>query len=701
MNDLMLEFGLYPLAKVNPCHNPAGSATGGQFCSTRGNYRGIPPESELSLVGSASHMGGSKAKELWQDTQGNQYMFKPTPEKEMFRAHIEEGVSRIAREVLPDVVDVRVATLNGKAGTLQRIVPADKDNPTLSASSLEKLSPKDIARLQGEHVVDWLTSQHDSHPKQFVRGVDGKLYGIDKSQAYKHIGNDKLSTSYHPNAAYGEKPPIYNTMGQLVQQGKLTLNPNDALPYIKKAQAIPDDKFVASLKPYATSLFKGDNAAQEAFYAKALARKQNLKADFEGYYSNVLGKPFKFEGSSVLTSKPGSPGKKEYVPPKEYKAGSAKAAIFGLLADGKPHSLAEVHQAASITNPKNPNQLLYYIKSDGAKLKQQGQPGWTVTQAGNYVKLTNYSAPGIATSMTAPRPKAPKTKGTAATGEMGLEKVSVQNYYKTGSVKDKVANHLADGHTHTLQSCLDIATETGYKYPKNAVYFIKADGQKTGAWSLNVAGKGSAATVRLTQTKPGLTTTTSTSKPLTTDKPATAFGAMSSSTLNSHSDVVWPSLSPQARTAVKDYSGSGYMQVNNVLRQDKFNPTAHPDSWTTKTIQGMDAASNAWKSPTDITVYRGLSSNIVKPEVGSVFVDKGFMSTSVSQSKAFSHGDALKILVPKGARAIPLGKNSNHPSEQELILPRNSKLVVVGVTPKTSNWGGSGNEITLRLLGED
>lgn len=275
---------------MNTCHNKSD----GKFCATGGGG-GMPAAGDLTSLGSASHMGGTKPKQLYADKAGNKYMFKPLSPSDEFRGHAEAAVSQIAAKVLDDVVPVQMAKVGGKTGTLQKIVPnVDKGNPDFSGGALNHLKPTDVARLQGEHVVDWLTSQHDSHPKQFLRTTDGKIYGIDKSQAYKHLGNDRLSPNYHPNAAYGEVEPVYNTMGRMAQQGKLKMDPMNALPYIKKAQGIPDADFKAALQPYAESLFKSPGQ-RDQFYNKALARKANLKSDFEDYYSKILGKPFSFD----------------------------------------------------------------------------------------------------------------------------------------------------------------------------------------------------------------------------------------------------------------------------------------------------------------------------------------------------------------------------------------------------------------------
>jgi len=69
------------------------------------------------------------------------------------------------------------------------------------------------------HVLDWLISNHDAHDRQFLRTPEGDLVGIDKDQAFRYFGADRLVWDYHPNAAYFEEEPVYNTLWRGFSQG--------------------------------------------------------------------------------------------------------------------------------------------------------------------------------------------------------------------------------------------------------------------------------------------------------------------------------------------------------------------------------------------------------------------------------------------------------------------------------------------------
>ena len=258
--------------------------------------------SQLKLKPNQPHLGGAHDKWVYTDPNGKDWLFKPattlsgTPAKMM--GYADEAVSRLQKEIRPDAaIKARAITLEtpqGKQfGSIQRMVP----NIASNHLSVNQLSPDDVKQLQQEHVVDWLVSNHDAHGGQFLKTASGRILGIDKGQAYKYFPKDALSPDYHPNAVYGEAPPIYNEIAQAAKQGKIQLDPNNALPAIRNAEDIPDYEFSKILTPYAmarTGAASPNDPEVQDFLRQVIARKDNLRDDFENYYSKVLGRPFKF-----------------------------------------------------------------------------------------------------------------------------------------------------------------------------------------------------------------------------------------------------------------------------------------------------------------------------------------------------------------------------------------------------------------------
>lgn len=249
-------------------------------------------------------LGGAHEKAVYLDESGNSWLFKPVDASKRVIPFGEEGAWKIARNIDPNAVEVRTVTINGRFGSVQRLrtdLAAKKDFTAGAGNTpvaLSTLTPAELQQIQREHVIDWLTSNHDGHPGQFLRTIGGDVIGIDKAQAYKHLGQDKLSIAYHPNAAYGEQEPFYNTIGRAVKQGTLAIEPGQALPWIRRAEAISDDEMRRSLLPYAKARFP-TQAEVDGFIKQAIGRRNSLRTDFESYYSDLTGKPFQFEPQAV------------------------------------------------------------------------------------------------------------------------------------------------------------------------------------------------------------------------------------------------------------------------------------------------------------------------------------------------------------------------------------------------------------------
>ncbi|MDP8238473.1 MAG: hypothetical protein P9X24_05245, partial [Candidatus Hatepunaea meridiana] len=148
----------------------------------------------------------------------------------------------------------------------------------------------ELEQLQREHVIDWLISNHDAHGKQFLRLKNGRLAAIDKSQTFKYLGEDKLSITYHPNHGWGEKEPFYNVVMRAWRDEKIDLDLQATYKYIRRMETITNEAYIEILKPYAERRFRGQPLKLKQFYETALARKNNIRNDFEKYYNDLLRK---------------------------------------------------------------------------------------------------------------------------------------------------------------------------------------------------------------------------------------------------------------------------------------------------------------------------------------------------------------------------------------------------------------------------
>lgn len=150
--------------------------------------------------------------------------------------------------------------------------------------------------------------------------------------------------------------------------------------------------------------------------------------------------------------------------------------------------------------------------------------------------------------------------------------------------------------------------------------------------------------------------------------------------------------------AVGDYTGSGYGSINGVLRQDMTSSYKNMSEYTKKErLQVAATIQSAMKPiPKSITVYRGTGPDQfpglskyakfddIKKFEGQLFVDRGFVSTSVDVGKSFS-GVKLTIEVPEGTPAWYVDNVSSASGEHELLLAAGTKFRVKSVI---QDYGG-------------
>ena len=138
------------------------------------------------------------------------------------------------------------------------------------------------AQIQREHVTDWLLGNFDAHGENFLTDQEGRIVGIDKEQAFRYMGDAKshvMSYTYHPNSAYGETEPVYNTLFRRFAEEDIDLNLQDTLPYIKRVESIPDKEYREIFRPYAEALH-GQGKEAEKLLDEIVERKSTLRETY-------------------------------------------------------------------------------------------------------------------------------------------------------------------------------------------------------------------------------------------------------------------------------------------------------------------------------------------------------------------------------------------------------------------------------------
>lgn len=153
----------------------------------------------------------------------------------------------------------------------------------------------------------------------------------------------------------------------------------------------------------------------------------------------------------------------------------------------------------------------------------------------------------------------------------------------------------------------------------------------------------------------------------------------------------WENLITSSESeTIRYYTGDGYADINTFFR--KLDGYEYLDAdWIKECGADLDSAIKKFKLSKNIKVYRGVGlealgvSNVDELTIGSVCVDKGYMSTSVSKdfvlNSDFAKDAVLEIMVPKGkgTGAYINSRSRFMDEEYEFLLKRGTKLKVVEI----------------------
>lgn len=175
----------------------------------------------------------------------------------------------------------------------------------------------------------------------------------------------------------------------------------------------------------------------------------------------------------------------------------------------------------------------------------------------------------------------------------------------------------------------------------------------------------------------------------------------------------WDKLTEDECYAVRQYTGSSYVSMNNHLRGIEKG-----DSTVKYWIEDCKSALSKASSPMDIVVGRGSDTRSLRgmlgdpsgmldaandysladwvrknkdKVIGSVASDNGFLSTTPYQGGGFSGDITYRILVPKGSPGAYVDAYSKNKGEQEFLLQAGGKFRVTDIEP------GYGNELTVYM----
>lgn len=169
-------------------------------------------------------------------------------------------------------------------------------------------------------------------------------------------------------------------------------------------------------------------------------------------------------------------------------------------------------------------------------------------------------------------------------------------------------------------------------------------------------------------------------------------------------------LSNEAKKAAGTWGTSSYMQINQILRGHELDDR----NWVPETITPQQAAQHLKDEydkltvalPQNTKVFRGIAYESELPpfEEGTVFTDKGLVSTSVDPQFARGFGDGsdvdlfMEIHIPKGSE-VWLPQTAYVKEEKEITLRPETKFRVKEVSEDEDSYGRM-TRVVLEVIDE-
>lgn len=153
-----------------------------------------------------------------------------------------------------------------------------------------------------------------------------------------------------------------------------------------------------------------------------------------------------------------------------------------------------------------------------------------------------------------------------------------------------------------------------------------------------------------------------------------------------------PVANSRQQAAVGNYTATGHKSINAALREGRP-PSAQ--------VRAIDSTMTPTKQ--DLGVWRivrpdalGMKGTAIAADMaalkGSVLTDQAYMSTSVQadidkNTSGDAHPVRMHIAVPAGTPALLAAELSSWPAERELLLPRNTSVVITKTRRRTDGSG--------------
>lgn len=245
-------------------------------------------------------MPGASGAQLWVDDKGQEWLVKGNKPGSnaygvKFAVALEEALAKIQNKAGLRSATSHKTTLDGKEVLAQKMF-GDVHQAFTDVPDITKMTDSELLDMQKQQIFDWVISNFDTHTGNFLEDNDG-IIGIDKGQAFKFFGKDKLDWNYVPVTPLGGNKLTYSEMWKQYVSGKGWFmfdfdNSPELETFAHRLQSIPDKEYKKLLEPYAVEaaskgILAGGSMSVTEFLDKAVERKNNVINDFTAFYDKA------------------------------------------------------------------------------------------------------------------------------------------------------------------------------------------------------------------------------------------------------------------------------------------------------------------------------------------------------------------------------------------------------------------------------
>lgn len=210
------------------------------------------------------------------DDRGRLWMWKPVRDGDEFLAFAEHASHVIGRRLGLEVAKSRLVHVEGSFGQAQRLYDG-----AMRVPRPELLTASQAVDVLHSHVFNWLISNQDTAPRNFIVLPDSRIIGVDKGKAWKRVGADRLRQPFSGS----EGASYYAFFWRAVDRGVLSLDLSAADHLLTAISAFSESDYREIVSPYVEGLVQSRGVDGERLMELIVDRKRSTPREWEHFLS--------------------------------------------------------------------------------------------------------------------------------------------------------------------------------------------------------------------------------------------------------------------------------------------------------------------------------------------------------------------------------------------------------------------------------